>query len=85
MVAPVPSLAYVNYWLKLAVSAVALAGLLIAGHVSPLSKVSSAVAEEAPTIVHAATNGSVWAGADAAGTSTGRRTREPAGTRPVLA
>ena len=67
MVVPVPSLTYVNYWLKLAVSAVALAGLLIAGHVSPLSKVSSAVAEEAPTIAHAATNGSVWAGADAAG------------------
>ena len=63
----VPSLSCVNYWLKLAVSAFAAGSLLVAGHLSPISTVSPAVAEEAPTISHAATNGSLWAGADSEG------------------
>jgi len=57
----------VKYWLNLCLSALALGSLLAAFQVTPWSDAPAAIAEEVPTITQAATNGSLWAGADANG------------------
>ena len=56
-----------KYWLNLCLSALALGSLLAAFQVTPWSDAPAAIAEEVPTITQAATNGSLWAGADANG------------------
>jgi LysM repeat protein len=60
----------VKYWLNLALSALALGAVISAGVIAPVSGPTPAFAVDeaaAPVITQAATNGSLWAGSDAAG------------------
>ena len=59
-----------KYWLNLALSALALGAVISAGVIAPVSGPTPAFAVDeaaAPVITQAATNGSLWAGSDAAG------------------
>ena len=59
-----------KYWLNLALSALVLGAVISAGVIAPVSGSTPAFAVDeaaAPLITQAATNGSLWAGSDAAG------------------
>ena len=59
-----------KYWLNLALSALVLGAVISAGVIAPVSGSTPAFAVDeaaAPVITQAATNGSLWAGSDAAG------------------